>query len=154
MSLIMSEHSAESVPVITVFLADDNLLVREGVRALIDRQSDLQIVGVGSDYDETVAGATAAAPNVLVTDIRMPPSFNREGIDAAKEVRKRHPGTGIVILSQYDDPEYAVALLAEGSAGYGYLLEGQPRPGQSTDRGDPDGRHRRHRPRPLDRRVA
>jgi adenylate cyclase len=119
----MSDHSAESVPAITVFLADDNLLVREGVRALIDRQSDLQIVGVGSDYDETVAGATATAPNVLVTDIRMPPSFNREGIDAAKEVRKRHPGTGIVILSQYDDPEYAVALLAEGSAGYGYLLK-------------------------------
>jgi class 3 adenylate cyclase/DNA-binding NarL/FixJ family response regulator len=119
----MSDHSAESAPAITVFLADDNLLVREGVRALIDRQSDLQIVGVGSDYDETVAGATATAPNVLVTDIRMPPSFNREGIDAAKEVRKRHPGTGIVILSQYDDPEYAVALLAEGSAGYGYLLK-------------------------------
>ncbi len=119
----MSDHSAQSVPAITVFLADDNLLVREGVRALIDRQSDLQIVGVGSDYDETVAGATATAPNVLVTDIRMPPSFNREGIDAAKEVRKRHPGTGIVILSQYDDPEYAVALLAEGSAGYGYLLK-------------------------------
>jgi adenylate cyclase len=122
-SFIMSEHSDDVVPAITVFLADDNLLVREGVRALIDRQSDLQIVGVGSDYDETVAGATATAPNVLVTDIRMPPSFNREGIDAAKEVRKRHPGTGIVILSQYDDPEYAIALLAEGSAGYGYLLK-------------------------------
>ncbi|MGD0853726.1 MAG: adenylate/guanylate cyclase domain-containing protein [Acidimicrobiales bacterium] len=119
----MSEPSVDSASTITVFLADDNLLVREGVRALIDRQSDLQIVGVASDYDETVAGATAAAPNVLVTDIRMPPSFNREGIDAAKEVRKRHPGTGIVILSQYDDPEYAVALLAEGSAGYGYLLK-------------------------------
>ena len=53
----------------------------------------------------------------------MPPSFHREGIDAAKEVRKRHPGTGIVVLSQYDDPEYAVSLLAEGSAGYGYLLK-------------------------------
>src|SRR5580700_11517132 len=119
----MSEASVDNASTITVFLADDNLLVREGVRALIDRQSDLQIVGVGSDYDETVAGATATAPNVLVTDIRMPPSFNREGIDAAKEVRKRHPGTGIVILSQYDDPEYAVSLLAEGSAGYGYLLK-------------------------------
>jgi adenylate cyclase len=119
----MSDPSVDTVSTITVFLADDNLLVREGVRALIDRQSDLQIVGVASDYDETVAGATAAAPNVLVTDIRMPPTFNREGIDAAKEVRKRHPGTGIVILSQYDDPEYAVALLAEGSAGYGYLLK-------------------------------
>jgi len=119
----MSDPGAETTSAITVFLADDNVLVREGVRALIDRQSDLRIVGVAADYDETVAGATATAPNVLVTDIRMPPSFNREGIDAAKEVRKRHPGTGIVILSQYDDPEYAVALLAEGSAGYGYLLK-------------------------------
>ncbi len=119
----MSDPGADTTSAITVFLADDNVLVREGVRALIDRQSDLQIVGVAADYDETVAGATATAPNVLVTDIRMPPSFNREGIDAAKEVRKRHPGTGIVILSQYDDPEYAVALLAEGSAGYGYLLK-------------------------------
>jgi adenylate cyclase len=108
---------------ITVFLADDNLLVREGVRALIARHPDLEVVGVGSDYDETVAGAVATEPQVLVTDIRMPPSFNREGIDAAKEVRKRHPGTGVVILSQYDDPEYAVSLLAEGSAGYGYLLK-------------------------------
>src|SRR5579872_958774 len=119
----MGEGVGESAGGITVFLADDNLLVREGVRALIDRHPDLTVVGVGSDYDETVAGATAAAPHVLVTDIRMPPSFNREGIDAAKEIRKRHPGTGVVILSQYDDPEYAVALLAEGSAGYGYLLK-------------------------------
>jgi adenylate cyclase len=109
--------------VISVFLADDNLLVREGVRALIDRHPDLAVVGVAADYDETVAGATAAAPHVLVTDIRMPPTFTREGIDAAQELRKRHPGTGIVILSQYDDPEYAVSLLAEGSAGYGYLLK-------------------------------
>ena len=109
--------------IIKVFLADDNLLVREGVRALINRNDDLTVVGVAADYDETVAGATSTEPHVLVTDIRMPPSFHREGINAAKEVRKRHPGTGIVILSQYDDPEYAVALLAEGSAGYGYLLK-------------------------------
>jgi len=108
---------------ISVFLADDNLIVREGVRALIERHADLRVVGVGADYDETVTGACAAAPQVLVTDIRMPPSFNREGIDAAKELRKRHPGTGVVVLSQYDDPEYAVTLLAEGSAGYGYLLK-------------------------------
>ena len=108
---------------ISVFLADDNLIVREGVRALIERHKDLEIVGVGADYDEVVEGAASLQPQVLVTDIRMPPSFNREGIDAAKEVRKRHPGTGVVILSQYDDPEYAVSLLAEGSAGYGYLLK-------------------------------
>ena len=108
---------------ISVLLADDNLIVREGVRALIERHKDLRIVGVAADYDEVVQGATELEPQVLVTDIRMPPAFNREGIDAAKEVRKRHPGTGVVILSQYDDPEYAVSLLAEGSAGYGYLLK-------------------------------
>jgi class 3 adenylate cyclase/DNA-binding NarL/FixJ family response regulator len=108
---------------IDVFLADDNLIVRAGVRALIERHPDLRVIGVAADYDEVVNGATAAQPQVLVTDIRMPPSFRREGIDAAKEIRKRHPGTGVVILSQYDDPEYAVSLLAEGSAGYGYLLK-------------------------------
>jgi class 3 adenylate cyclase/ActR/RegA family two-component response regulator len=119
----MDHHDAQAPGTITVFLADDNLIVREGVRALIDRQADLTIVGVAADYDETVNGATAANPQVLVTDIRMPPTFQREGIDAAKEVRKRHPGTGIVVLSQYEDPEYAISLLAEGSAGYGYLLK-------------------------------
>ncbi len=108
---------------ISVFLADDNLIVREGVRALINARSDLHVVGVAADYDELVSGAEATRPQVLVTDIRMPPSFQREGIDAAQEVRKRHPGTGVVVLSQYDDPEYAVSLLAEGSAGYGYLLK-------------------------------
>ncbi len=108
---------------ITVFLADDNLIVREGVRALIQRHHDLRVVGTAGDYDGVIGGATAARPQVLVTDIRMPPSFQREGIDAAKEVRHRHPGTGVVVLSQYEDPEYAVSLLAEGSAGYGYLLK-------------------------------
>lgn len=108
---------------ITVFLADDNLIVREGVRALLSMQKDVEIVGVAADYDELVAGADAAAPQVVVTDIRMPPAFQREGIDAAKELRKRHPGTGIVILSQYDDPEYAISLLAEDAAGYAYLLK-------------------------------
>src|SRR5215510_12230693 len=119
----MDHNDAQPPGTIRVFLADDNLIVREGVRALIDRHADLQVVGVAADYDEAVSGATAANPQVLVTDIRMPPTFQREGIDAAKEVRKRHPGTGIVVLSQYEDPEYAVSLLAEGSAGYGYLLK-------------------------------
>src|SRR6516225_10044874 len=108
---------------ISVFLADDNLIVREGVRALINASEDLRVVGVAADFDELVSGAEATRPQVLVTDIRMPPTFQREGIDAAREVRKRHPGTGVVVLSQYDDPEYAVSLLAEGSAGYGYLLK-------------------------------
>src|ERR1700761_6043133 len=112
-----------SAPTIGVFLADDNLIVREGVRALIERQQDLHVLGVAGDFDGVVSGVSETRPQVLVTDIRMPPSFQSEGIDAAKEVRKRHPGTGIVVLSQYEDPEYAVSLLAEGSAGYGYLLK-------------------------------
>jgi class 3 adenylate cyclase/FixJ family two-component response regulator len=108
---------------IRVFLADDNVIVREGVKALLALEPDLEVVGTAGDYDELVAGAIAAEPQVVVTDIRMPPAFQSEGIDAAKEVRKRHPGTGVVILSQYDDPEYAVALLADGAAGYAYLLK-------------------------------
>jgi adenylate cyclase len=119
----VGEYPARSERAIDVFLADDNLIVREGVRALIERHADLRVVGVAADYDQVVSGAAATEPQVLVTDVRMPPSFQREGIDAAKEVRKRHPGTGVVVLSQYDDPEYAVSLLAEGSAGYGYLLK-------------------------------
>jgi adenylate cyclase len=115
--------AARSTPAITVFLADDNLLVREGVRALLAIEPDLEVVGTAADYDELIRAAEAAAPQVIVTDIRMPPAFQREGIDAAKEVRKRHPGTGVVILSQYDDPDYAISLLREGSEGYAYLLK-------------------------------
>jgi DNA-binding NarL/FixJ family response regulator len=118
----------EEVPVsveprITVLLADDNLLVREGVRTLLDLEDDLEVVGVAVDGEEVLRLADELAPQVLVTDIRMPPTFTREGIDAAKLVRARHPGTGVVILSQFDDPEYAVSLLSEGAAQYGYLLK-------------------------------
>src|SRR5918994_5165846 len=87
---------------ITVFLADDSVIVREGVRAMLALESDLEVVG---------------------TAIRMPPTFQSEGIDAAKELRKRHPGTGVVVLSQFDEPEYAVSLLGGGAAGYAYLLK-------------------------------
>jgi len=108
---------------ITVFLADDNLIVREGVKSLLELEDDIEVLGQGADYDELVAGAEARQPQVIVTDIRMPPNFSREGIEAAKEIRKRHPGTGVVILSQFDDPDYAVSLLSEGAAGYAYLLK-------------------------------
>ncbi len=108
---------------ISVLLADDNLLVREGVRSLLSLEPDLDVVGVAADYDELLAGADALVPQVLVTDIRMPPSFQEEGIQAAREVRKRHPGTGVVILSQYQEPEYAIDLFQDGAAGYAYLLK-------------------------------
>ncbi|WP_214109512.1 adenylate/guanylate cyclase domain-containing protein [Acrocarpospora catenulata] len=108
---------------ITVLLADDNLIVREGVRALLARDLALEVVGVAADYDELVARGLELRPQVLVTDIRMPPTYQDEGIDAAREVRGRLPGTGVVVLSQYDDPDYAVKLLAEGADGYAYLLK-------------------------------
>jgi class 3 adenylate cyclase/DNA-binding NarL/FixJ family response regulator len=114
---------ATDPPRITVFLADDSLLVREGVRALLAAQADLDVVGVAEDFDTLVAGAADLNPQVVVTDIRMPPSFQNEGIEAAKLVRMRNPGTGVVILSQYDEPEYAISLLSEGAAGYAYLLK-------------------------------
>jgi adenylate cyclase len=116
-------HTGNQMAQISVFLADDNLLVRAGVRALLGREEDVEVVGEAADYDGLVAGAFETQPQVVVSDIRMPPSFQREGIDAAKEIRKRTPGTGVVILSQYDDPEYAVSLLSEGAAGYAYLLK-------------------------------
>jgi adenylate cyclase len=112
-----------SETMIRVVLADDNVIVREGVRALLSIAGDVEVVGVAGDYDELLAGAAEHVPQVVVTDIRMPPDFTDEGIRAARMVRKRNPGTGVVILSQYDEPEYAISLLSEGAAGYAYLLK-------------------------------
>ncbi len=139
---------------ITVFLADDNLIVREGVRAMLALEEDIEIVGVAGDYDELIAEAGRLQPQVLVTDIRMPPTFQGEGIDAAKELQQRHPGTGVVILSQYDDPEYAVSLLSEGSAGYAYLLKDSVAERRPAGGRRAPGRHRRFGSRPPGRRVA
>jgi DNA-binding NarL/FixJ family response regulator len=92
------------------------------------------VVGVAEDYDTPGRRRRSRQPDVIVSDIRMPPHFESEGIDACKEIRKRHPGTGVVILSQYDDPEYAVSLLAEGSAGYAYLLKDRIAEGDQLSR--------------------
>ena len=108
---------------ISVLLADDNVIVREGVRALLARVRDVEVIAVADDLPSLVAAAIEHEPDVVVSDIRMPPDFQSEGIDGCKEIRKRLPGTGIVILSQFDDPDYAIALLDEGSAGYAYLLK-------------------------------
>ena len=92
-------------------LADDNVLVREGVRALLERQADLEVVGVAADYDELVAARPTDGPAGGGDRHPHAAHLPARGIEAAKQVRKRHPGTGIVVLSQYDEPEYAIALL-------------------------------------------
>jgi len=99
---------------ISVVLADDNLLVREGVRALLNADPSIEVVGVASDRDELIAVAGEHTPQVVVTDIRMPPSQTDEGIRAADAIRVAHPEIGVVVLSQYVEPEYARRLFENG----------------------------------------
>jgi DNA-binding NarL/FixJ family response regulator len=108
---------------IRVVVADDNYLVREGVLRLVDAEPDLSVVGVAGSYDELLDVVDAEAPDVVITDIRMPPTGTDEGIRAATRIRQSHPSTGVVVLSQYASPSYALALLAGGSDGRAYLLK-------------------------------
>ncbi len=80
---------------VTVFLADESVIIREGVAAMIRRENDLEIVGTAEDYDGLVGGASDATPNVVVSDIRMPPSFQTQGIDGCKEIHRRRCGLGL-----------------------------------------------------------
>ena len=108
---------------IKVVLGEDNVLVREGVRALLDSYDDVEVVGVAEDAPSLLAAAAEHVPDVVVTDIKMPPNFQLEGIDCAHAIREKHPGTGVVVLSAHDDEAYAIALLGKGQSGLAYLLK-------------------------------
>jgi class 3 adenylate cyclase/DNA-binding NarL/FixJ family response regulator len=108
---------------IRVVLGEDNVLVREGVRALLNSYEDLEVVGVAEDAPSLLATAAEHTPDVVVTDIKMPPSFQLEGIDCAHIIRDAHPDTGVVVLSAHDDEAYALALLGRGHSGLAYLLK-------------------------------
>jgi adenylate cyclase len=108
---------------IRVVLGEDNVLVREGVRALLDSYDDIEVVGVAEDAPSLLATAAEHVPDVVVTDIKMPPSFQLEGIDCAHTIRSQHPDTGVVVLSAHDDEAYALALLGGGHSGLAYLLK-------------------------------
>ena len=108
---------------IRVVLGEDNVLVREGVRALLNSYDDVEVVGVAEDAPSLLAAAAEHVPDVVVTDIKMPPSFQLEGIDCAHAIRRDHPDTGVVVLSAHDDEEYALALLGGGHSGLAYLLK-------------------------------
>ena len=108
---------------IRLVLAEDQYLVREGVRRLLEAQEDLEVAAVCDDLDTLLAAVRAEQPDVVLTDIRMPPGGTDEGIQAATRLRETNPEIGVVVLSQYATPSYAVALLEGGSERRAYLLK-------------------------------
>jgi DNA-binding NarL/FixJ family response regulator len=108
---------------IRVVIADDNLLVREGVARVLEGVRDVKVVGVADDYDGLLELIGEQKPDVVLTDIRMPPSHGMEGLSVSDRLHDSDPATGVIVLSQYADPQYALALLKRGSARRGYLLK-------------------------------
>ena len=108
---------------IRLVLADDQYLVREGLRRLLETHDDLEVAAVCEDLDSLLAAVDELEPDVVVTDIRMPPGGSDEGIQAAARLRETNPELGVVVLSQYATPSYVLALLESGSEGRAYLLK-------------------------------
>ena len=108
---------------VRVVVAEDNLLVRAGVEALLSTEDGVVVTGVVSRYEELMAHVDRDEPDVVVTDIRMPPTSSDEGIQAAAALRHSHPKVGVVVLSQFLDPAYLLRLIEDGSSRRGYLLK-------------------------------
>ncbi|MCA1711595.1 MAG: response regulator [Actinobacteria bacterium] len=109
--------------VLTVALAEDNLLVREGLHQLLTTLPDIRVTAQCADLDSLLAAVEQETPDVVVTDIRMPPTNTDEGLRLARRLRSAQPSTGVIVLSQYDDPGYAAELFRGGSSRRGYLLK-------------------------------
>jgi DNA-binding NarL/FixJ family response regulator len=108
---------------IRVAVAEDEYLVREGLRRLLDAHDDVEVVAACEDLDSLLEAVETEKPDVVVTDIRMPPDGTDEGIQAAARLRETHPNVGVVVLSQHAAPTYLLALLEGGSEGRAYLLK-------------------------------
>ena len=108
---------------IKVVLAEDSYLVREGVRRMLENEPDIELLAVCEDYDSLLSAIANTQPDVVLTDIRMPPTGTDEGIRAAERLRQVRPAAGVVLLSQYADPGYALAFLEHGTEGRAYLLK-------------------------------
>jgi len=108
---------------IRLVLAEDNYLLREGIRRLLETQADLEVAAVCGDLDSLLAAVEAERPDVVITDIRMPPGGVDEGIQASERLRETDAHVGVVVLSHYAQPSYALALLEGGTAGRAYLLK-------------------------------
>jgi DNA-binding NarL/FixJ family response regulator len=110
-----------SLPELNVVVVEDHFVTREGLRRLLEDQAGITVVGTAADADEAMKLVDELTPDVLITDIRMPPTNTTEGIELAHAVKRACPQCGVVVLSQHDDEEYVWSLLADGVAGYGYL---------------------------------
>jgi DNA-binding NarL/FixJ family response regulator len=108
---------------IRIVLAEDEYLVREGLRRLLETRDELEVAAVCGDLDSLLEAVAAERPDVVVTDIRMPPGRTDEGIQAATRLRETNPEVGVVVLSQYTNPSYVLALLEGGSERRAYLLK-------------------------------
>jgi len=106
-----------------VVLAEDNYLVREGTRRLLEDSGEIDVVAAVGNAEELRDAVRRFAPQAVLTDIRMPPGHHMEGIEAAHDIRREHPGIGVVVLSQHTDEVYAFALLQDGTGGLAYLLK-------------------------------
>jgi DNA-binding NarL/FixJ family response regulator len=104
-----------------VLIAEDAYLMREGTRRLLEEQDDVEVIGTAGTLDGVLTEARRLQPDVVLMDVKMPPTHTTEGIDAAHAIKAERPETGIVMLTQHDDEEYVWALLESGVAGYGYL---------------------------------
>jgi DNA-binding NarL/FixJ family response regulator len=107
---------------VKVVLADDSVLLREGIARLL-ADAGFEVVGQADNADQLLLKVRSYSPDVAIIDIRMPPTHTDEGVRAAREIRERHPGTGVLVLSQYVESEYALDLLSESAEGVGYLLK-------------------------------
>jgi len=114
---------AATQPALRVVFAEDNFLVREGTAALLAEVDEIDLVRLVEDPPSLMKAVADLRPDAVLTDIRMPPTYTTEGIAAARRIRSEFPGTGVVVLSQYVEPDYAFELLADGVAGLGYLLK-------------------------------
>ena len=106
-----------------VVFAEDNYLVREGTTALLATAPEVEVVASVADSRDLLSTVAELQPDVVLTDIRMPPTYTTEGIDAARRIRADHPNVGVLVLSQHADGAYAAELLSGGAAGLGYLLK-------------------------------